>query len=52
MEDAYKLTNQGLRLLCGASSYPPNVLQPTTAYCTNQAFSSPSNSKGAPHQMT
>jgi hypothetical protein len=26
------------RLLCGAGCYPPNVLQPTEAYCTNHAF--------------
>jgi hypothetical protein len=24
-----------LRFLCGAGGYPPNVLQPTKAYCTN-----------------
>jgi hypothetical protein len=30
-----------LRLLCGASGYPPNVLQPTEAYCTNPALVSP-----------
>jgi hypothetical protein len=27
-----------LRLLCGAGGYPPNVLQPTEAYCTNPAL--------------
>jgi hypothetical protein len=27
-----------LRLPCGAGGYPPNVLQPTEAYCTNPAF--------------
>jgi hypothetical protein len=26
-----------LRLLCGADSYPSNVLQPFKAYCTNPA---------------
>jgi hypothetical protein len=32
-----------LRLLCGAGGYPPNVLQPTEAYCTNPALVPPSS---------
>jgi hypothetical protein len=32
-----------LRLLCGAGGYPPNVLQPTGAYCTNPALVPPSS---------
>jgi hypothetical protein len=34
-----------LRLLCGAGGYPPNVLQPTAAYCTNPALVPPSSSE-------
>jgi hypothetical protein len=30
-----------IRLLCGAGGYPPNVLQPTEAYCINPALVSP-----------
>jgi hypothetical protein len=43
-----------LRLLlpCVAGGYPPNVLQPTAAYCTNPALDSPFISRGAPHQTT
>jgi hypothetical protein len=32
-----------LCLLCGAGCYPPNVLQPTEAYCTNLTLVSPFN---------
>jgi hypothetical protein len=28
-------------VFCGAGGYPPNVLQPTEAYCTNPALVSP-----------
>jgi hypothetical protein len=31
----------GLRLMCVAGGYPPNILQPTEAYCTNPALDSP-----------
>jgi hypothetical protein len=43
-----------LRLLCGAVGDPPNILQPTEAYCTNPAFSPPPTyiSRSAPHQTT
>jgi hypothetical protein len=41
-----------LRLLCGAGGYPPNVLQPTEAYCTNPTLVSPFISRGAAYQTT
>jgi hypothetical protein len=42
----------GPHLLCGAGSYPPNVLQPTEAYCTNPALVPPFISRGAPLETT
>jgi hypothetical protein len=38
-----------VRLLCGTDGYPPNVLQPTQAYCTNPCFSFPPSSPEALH---
>jgi hypothetical protein len=38
-----------LRLLCGAGGYPPNVLQPTEAYCTKPTLVSPHSSPEALH---
>jgi hypothetical protein len=38
-----------LHLLCGAGGYPPNVLQPIEAYCTNPALVSPPSSPEVLH---
>jgi hypothetical protein len=35
--------------VCGAGGIPPNVLQPTEAYCANLAFWFPSSSPEALH---
>jgi hypothetical protein len=40
-EVRWPLSSCHLRLLCGASGYPPNVLQPLETYCTNPALVSP-----------
>jgi hypothetical protein len=37
----FEVIISGLRLLCGAGGYPPNVLQPTKAHCTNPALVPP-----------
>jgi hypothetical protein len=34
----YKYKFRRIRLLCGTGGCPPNVMQPTEAYCTNPAL--------------